>query len=343
MNGAARDGEEGDLGAPAQPSTSIHDRPDATSSTFAEEREETSTGSAQFYACQLDRVRLRAIAARQRRDGAQQELQQTTADLAQIDARITSNRAGSATREARLATLLQLSPHEIDLLWTVVSATMDPTIVPHLVDLAGGEARRGVSLAVHAVIAQLRPGQARAMALALTGLHPLVRYGLLETSEDGLPSARPLKVPSRVAAYLAGSDEIDAEVVRLGGMVEIDREPHYDASQLQAVKRIAQALATKSRILIVVEGPREVGKRTAAATAALATGQQVVQIDATRLSGGNSDLERALRALRRECLLDGALPLIAHVDDLSGPEAAMTERGCEYSRGLWTRPLFLRS
>ncbi|MBL9015993.1 MAG: ATP-binding protein [Myxococcales bacterium] len=265
-------------------------------------------------------MRLRAIAARQRRDSAQQELAHTLTELAQIQARLASLRTSSATREARLARLLQLSEHEIDLLWTVVSATMDPTLVPHLVDLAGAEARHGISLALHAVIAELGGGHARAMALTLNRLHPLLRYGLMETTDGGLPAARPLTVPARVAAYLAGSDEVDGEVHRLGGVVRIEREPHYDTVQLEAVKRIARALAAKQRILVVIEGPREVGKRTAAALAALATNQQVIQIDVARLFGGDSDLERALVALRRECLLDGALPLIARVDDLNGLE-----------------------
>lgn len=319
MNDQSDDGRVPASASRSEPETSLPDH-GASTHSVVEGYESSTNDHAEIYGLQLDRARFRAIAARQRRDGADQELGQTLAELAQVDARLAYLPASVVTREARLAGLLQLSEQEIDLLWTVVSATMDPTLVPHILDLVGGEGRRGISLALHAVLAQLGRGEARAMALTLSGLHPLLRYSLIETNDDGVPSARLLTVPPRVASYLAGSDEMDAEVARLGGRVRIEEEPQYDAAQLATVKRIARALATKTRILIVIEGPREVGKRTAAAVGALATDQRVIQIDVTRLSSGNSELERALIALRRECLLDDALPLIAHVDDLSGPE-----------------------
>ncbi|MDQ3365967.1 MAG: ATP-binding protein [Myxococcota bacterium] len=277
----------------------------------------------EVYGLQLDRVRLRAIATRHRRDGAHTEAEQTRAELLRLEETLTQLRqqAGEALRDFRLASLLRLSSAELDLLWSAVAATMDPALSPHIRELAGGEARQGISIALHAIITGLDHAASRALMLALTPLHPLLRYGLLETTPDTVPAARPFRVPMRVASYLAGEDTIDETVLRAGGMIRVEQEPYFDEAQLDSLKQIIQALAADEPVLLVIEGPVDVGKRTAATVAALTTGRRVLQLDVTRLSPASADLERSFIALRRECLLDDAMPLVAQIDDLASHEA----------------------
>ncbi len=273
-----------------------------------------SCSSALLYNLHLDRVRLRAIAARHRRDDELSNLEETRRELARVDEMLDqARRDGIAMRDVRLAKLLQLSDREVDLLWSVVGATVDPALGVHIRDLAGGEARHGISLALHAFIAELDHSAARALAISLTPLHPLLRYGLLELAGDGVLSARPFSVPTRVAAFLAGEDTIDPMVERVGGVIRIEHEPSLDRSQLECVKQITRAL-TDDPDLIVIEGPIDVGKRTAAGLAALAVRQRIVEIDAARMPDSIAEFERAFIALRRECLLVDAIPLVANID-----------------------------
>lgn len=231
---------------------------------------------------QLEQVRLRAIAARHRRDGDETALVRTVAELAGIDARLADAPAGH--RDARLAALLGLTAHELDLLWAAVAATVDPALSPHLRDLAGSEARHGISLALHTVVANLDLHAARTLSMALTPRHPLLRYGLLLASSDGVPATRPLTAAPRLAAYLADIDEIDDAVLHSGGVVRVDSAPHFDQAQLDCVRQVATAFAARDPVLVVIEGPSEIGKRTAAAVAALGLQRSVIQIDVMRLA-----------------------------------------------------------
>lgn len=243
-------------------------------------------------------------------------------------------------RDARLRELLNLGSLEMGLLWAATAAALDPALGPVIRDVGGGEARQGISLALYAVIARLEPSQAQLLALQLTPLNPLFRYGILQAKGDGVVVARPLAVAERVAAYLAGDDTIDAEVVRSGGgVLTVSAEPVFAPVQLAGVKRIVQALAHRNATCILVEGPPDVGKRLAAATAALALDLSVVQLDLSRIGTSSAELEVALVALRRECLLTGAIPLVARVDELLGVEHRSDGRAATLIRFLEETPI----
>ncbi|MEO8703715.1 MAG: ATP-binding protein [Kofleriaceae bacterium] len=240
-----------------------------------------------------------------------------TSEIAGIEDAVGACRADSQhpLREQHLARMLRLSAVELDLMWTAVAATSDPTLSPDIRDLCGGEGRHGISQALYAVLAGLDASSARALALTLTPLHPLLRYGLLELRGDGLGVAQPLAATPRTASYLAGLDRIDEQVLRLGGELTVVREPLLTDAQLEVIRGVSQAITADVPMLIVIEGQSQVGKRTAAALAALAGGRRVLQLDASRVRS-TAELESGFHALRRECLLAGALPLVSHVDEL---------------------------
>lgn len=58
-------------------------------------------------------------------------------------------------RMDRLAQRLSLDSEQAAFIWATVACSVDGRIVPHLQALGGGHARRGLSLAVYAMLAEL--------------------------------------------------------------------------------------------------------------------------------------------------------------------------------------------
>src|SRR5690606_30885052 len=54
-----------------------------------------------------------------------------------------------------LARRLGMASEQCDLVWSVVACSFDRYLVPHIEALGGGHARRGLSLAVYAMIAEV--------------------------------------------------------------------------------------------------------------------------------------------------------------------------------------------
>lgn len=151
--------------------------------------------------------------------------------LGDVDAALA---AGSSPREARLG----LGEDELGFLWTVVAVSHDPRVVPHAMVL--GDARRGASLALHALIAQLDGARARSLGPG----RPLLADHVLVAGGDG--PARVFVAPHRTAAFLAGDDAIAAAVAPIGERVVVPAAPVWSVAQRTAHARIAQALAEPS-------------------------------------------------------------------------------------------------
>ncbi len=287
----------------------------------------------------LERVRLKAMlvlatpgaAVEGQRPAAEAQRHKLEADLIQVEERLADARRAEkqvAFRHARLASALGLSAEEVELLWAAVAVSSDPRIQPHAILLGGTEARRGLTLPLFVTLMALGSAQARRLTLSLGPGHQLFRHHLLGwADETSAPAARALAVPPRVSAFLAGDDTPDEALASAGGRVVTPPELHFDDPQRAAMKRIQQAFAAsggsdaavagEEAVLLAVEGPVGSGRRTAITTLANAAGREVVALDVRRLPPSVEALERAVIALRRECLLTGAVPLIAEVDDLN--------------------------
>jgi len=269
-----------------------------------------SPGDRAWYEARLERVRLRAMLAIELggapRDGVRAALER---ELAAVDAAL----AVPSRREQHLRTALGLGDDDVDLLWTAVAVAHDPRVLAHAQVLAGTEARRGASVALHAQIAGLDGARARSLALAAGPSHPLLRHHLLIAVDDGEGVARRLAVPHRVAAFLAGDDAVDAEVADAGGRVAVPPEPLWDPPQQRALERIGQVLASREPVVLVVEGPVGAGRRTAIAAQGPTT-----CVDARRVPP--AALERVLAALHRESVLSATTPVVADIDDLVDAE-----------------------
>src|SRR5262249_23636221 len=157
--------------------------------------------------------------------------------------------------------------------------------------------------------------------LKLGPSHPLFRLALLEAGDgDNVATLSPLRAPRRVCRYLSGDDTVDDVVASAGGVVAVPPTGALDADGSDVLKR---TLAGPVPSLVVVQGPEGVGRRTVVARAARAIGQEAVAIDLQRLPSGPA-VAATLAALRRECLLRGAVPIVAGVEDIidDAPESS---------------------
>ncbi|MBK7071171.1 MAG: ATP-binding protein [Myxococcales bacterium] len=301
------------------------------------------------YMAAIERVRLRAIRAIElgstpRRDD---HLAVLDAQLAAVEATLIETAVGA--RDGALARRLELGPDELDFLWTAVAMTADPRLWPHLQRLGGGDTARGASVGLHALLAQLEGERALGLGLAIGPASPLVRHHLL-VAADALPlAARRFVAAPRVAAYLAGDPTPDAEVLAVGGVIAPPADRFVDAAGDALIAQLTALLAGAPPPVLVLDGSPGVGRRTAVAIAAAATGRPTIGVDLARLPLGVDALDAALAALGREVVLTGAVAVIAgadqldregdrtlarilakHLDALPGPAALVTlERGLE--------------
>ncbi len=237
------------------------------------------------------------------------------ADIETCDRALTSTAAGARGR--RLAERLALDGDELGFLWFAVALTSDPLLGPHAVQLGGADARRGATLALYAAVEDLPSHRIRSLALRLGPSHPLLRLALLEAADgDAVPALAPLRAARRVCRHLAGDDTVDDVVATAGGVVALPEAPVLGPDDERARPVLERTLAGRSPSLVAVQGPEGVGRRTALARAAAALGRDAVAVDLGRLPTGPA-VAAALAALRRECCLRDALPVVAGVEDVT--------------------------
>jgi hypothetical protein len=73
-------------------------------------------------------------------------------------------------------------------------------------------------------------------------------------------------------------------------------------------------------VVLFVEGPIGSGRRTALGAAARDLGRAVIALDLHRVPRDAGALAEALRGLRRDCMLAGAVPLVCDIDELLGSD-----------------------
>jgi len=211
----------------------------------------------------------------------------------------------------RLARRLGLTPDQVQLVWAIVACSVDGRVLPHLETLGGGHARRGLSVAVYAMLAELADESVARLAHWLAAANPLVGAGLIVSAEAVSPAARAYVASPRLVAYLRG----DRHVIAPLRIVTAPAELLHDDDQLATIREIAAALARSQHAMLVVEGPSGSGRMTACAQAVAG---ELIVLDLARLAP--EELRDALVALRRESLLRDATPLLANVDQMLGEE-----------------------
>jgi MoxR-like ATPase len=279
----------------------------------------------------LRRVRIdSALALAEQNRTAESDLQRLQAKLS--EATLAEEAAliegGPTLPFARLLKRLQLNPLGVRMLMVYVALELDPLFAITVSALAGEEPRQGLSAKVMAQI--FRFGGDEALELALSSSHPLVRTALLEgsTSQAYPDSLRPYRLAPRVASFLEGADEIDPLLRRAGNVVEVPSsvEGPDGLAHARGAEELAQrVIELEEDVIVCVEGMDGVGRRTLCAAVARRYGREVVSIDLGRLSAERTRASAELRALRRECWLRGAVPLVARLDALSRGDARRNE------------------
>ncbi|MEO8553248.1 MAG: hypothetical protein ABI678_24915, partial [Kofleriaceae bacterium] len=207
---------------------------------------------------------------------------------------------------------LGLAPEQIDLVWAIVACSIDARLVPHLETLGGSHARRGLSLSVYAMLAELADDSVARLAHWLAGANLLVSLGLIVSAEPGVsPAARAYVASSRLIALLRDEEHAIAPLQ----IVAAPDQLLHDADQLATIREIRAALARSAHPVLVIEGPLGAGRTTACACAA---GADLIVLDLAKLT--SSELGDALIALRREALLRDRIPVLANVDQMLGED-----------------------
>ena len=289
------------------------------------------------FVAQLERLRLLTLQAIARAK-PERAISGLEADLDACERTLAAPAVGE-TRGHRLAEALGLDADELGLLWFAVAFAADPLLAPHALVLGGSETRRGANLALYATVADLTPQRVRALSLKIGPSHPLLRYALLEAADgDWVATLSPLRAPMRLCRYLAGEDTVDDVVAAAGGVVRVPDPAIITTDDARSCAVLARTLAGPVPSFIAVQGAEGVGRRTLLARAARSVDSSAVAVDIRRLATGPA-VETTLAALRRECLLRGALPVIAGIEDLiegapeTAPRVAALQRFVDESDG----------
>ncbi len=281
----------------------------------------TATLAHQEYELEVHRAYLRAMRAVVRREATpavdvRGELER---ELVEVDRAIAALPDDAATRPMlALTRALGLDADTVALVWAAVALAANPPMRVHALEL-DDRASFGMTLTLFCRMVELPPARARALGLAFVGAHPLVRAGLLLIGHgERVTSAWTLAPARELVAHLAGAPRIDPDCVRLAALAD----PLHDAAQAAALTAIAEPIATAATAAVFVEGPPLTGRRTAIA---LASKRPALAVEVARAPNAAA-LAAMLRALRRETLLVGAIPVVVGVDELAVGEGGKDER-----------------
>ncbi|MSP59634.1 MAG: ATP-binding protein [Myxococcales bacterium] len=268
----------------------------------------------------LRRLRLQAAVARADQSGVlkPEEMGQLVAQLANARRdELAARSAGDGELPIdALARRLELRPLDESVLLAAVALEADPLFAITVSALGGEEPRQGLTAKLLAQLFGFAGDET--LDLGLGAMHPLVRSGLLESphgSAGMVETLRPWRAATRAVSFLAGSDDLDPLLLRCGGVIDVPENADLDHMS-HSLELLGRAISSDQDVIVLVEGPEGAGRRTVAAAAAGALGRAAVMIDAGRLSADPLRFSAELRALRRECWLRGALPVVARIDAL---------------------------
>jgi hypothetical protein len=231
---------------------------------------------------------------------------------------------------------LGLRPVDELVLLAAVALEHDPLFATIASALLGEEPRAGIHAKLIAMILGLVDD--RALAIGLNDDHPLVCTGLLESPRGHgvVDTLRPWRAAPRVVSFLWGSSELDHALTHCADVVVPPAE--VDLGHLESTVSVLESvLASNEDVVVCLQGQEGVGRRTLAAVAARKVGREIVALDAARLSMDPSRFADELRALRRECWLRGAVPVIARLDAFQRRDGTSAARLTELGAALEAR------
>jgi SpoVK/Ycf46/Vps4 family AAA+-type ATPase len=245
--------------------------------------------------------------------GAAQVLETWIAAHEQTEARI------RATIDARLRTplvdlirIFELSPRQWSTLMFALLPEIDPNLVLGYRYLSRDATVRGLDGRLLAQLVYDTPQTRSLMARDLAPTSPLVRYRLLDVSNDSLMFKK-LRAASRLVYLLDGSTlELDPELAEIAELRWGTARGSFPAV---AVDRATAAMRS-NEVVLAIQGQRGLGKRLLLQLAAAHWNQRLLIVDSKRLAQQPLAAQPHLvRALVRELILLDALPAFTEVDD----------------------------
>jgi SpoVK/Ycf46/Vps4 family AAA+-type ATPase len=199
-------------------------------------------------------------------------------------------------------------------LWAVAAHSFDPRCAAHLGAVFGNAARAGLSVAQHALLAQLNDDDTAAVLEVIRPQHPFIALGLLLTQDDASPHvSTPWRTPARLWDHLRGASTVDANVVRYGGVRRPAGQPTESASQRAVGEKLAGWLGANEPYTIVLSGTDGDGRVDAVARA---SARPIVFADFRRVP--SKAAPDVIVAVQREAQLQQAIPILAHLDAVWG-------------------------
>jgi AAA+ superfamily predicted ATPase len=256
--------------------------------------------------------------------GAQTVLEQWLAMHREVEARIDATmEAGIRSPMTELIRVFRLTPRQWATLMFALLPEADPNLVQAYRYLARDGNCRGLDGRLLAMLVYDTPATRSLMARDLSASSPLVRFRLLDVAASSAPSDsmmfRKIRAAPRLAYVLDGSPlALDPELAEIA---ELRGAPADGEFPPIALERAVAALHS-TEVLLAVQGQRGVGKKLLVQLAAAQWRQRVLVIDCKRASAQSPAVQGVImKAVVRELLLLGAIPLFADADDAVVNEA----------------------
>jgi hypothetical protein len=282
----------------------------------------------------LRRLRVQAMLVRAQQQSAleREVIEKLEAQLAAARQREQALAGDATSAMAHVAARLALRPIDREILLAMVAMELDPVFALTVTALAGEEPRLGLTARLLAQLLVLDGDEG--LTLQLDSRHPLVANGLLESPPGALAETlRPWRAAPGVAPFFGGEQGLSVTLRRCGSWLVLDEVLELDHVE-EVITRVEHALAGEDRVVIALEGAEGDGRRTVAAVAASRLGRDALALDLSRASIEPARFAEELRALRRECWLRGALPVIARLDALMQGAGRNAERQAELLHAL---------
>ena len=247
--------------------------------------------------------------------GAPKVLEQWLEVHRQVEARIRATvEAGGGSPLVDLIRTFELTPRQWASLMFALLPEVDPNLVAAYRYLARDASCRGLDGRLLSMLVYDTPQSRALMARDFSASSPLSRYRLLELSAGESLMFRRIRALPRLVYLLDGNGlELDPE---LADIAEVRTTQHRGAAFPAATIERATAALHSNEVVLAIQGQRGLGKKLLVQVASAHWDKRTLIIDSKRLAQQPLATQQLhVRALVREAMLLGAIPVFADTDD----------------------------
>lgn len=247
--------------------------------------------------------------------GAPKVLEQWLEVHKKVEARIRATvDAGGGSPLVDLIRTFELTPRQWASLMFALLPEVDPNLVAAYRYLARDASCRGLDGRLLSMLVYDTPQSRALMARDFSASSPLSRYRLLELSAGESLMFRRIRALPRLVYLLDGNGlELDPE---LADIAEVRTTQHRGAAFPAATIERAAAALHSSEVVLAIQGQRGLGKKLLVQVASAHWHKRTLIIDSKRLAQQPlAAQQQHVRALVREAMLLGAIPVFADTDD----------------------------